>query len=374
MNDIFTTNQEIDLLKEAIRIFAPSFKEEELTNFIINKILNPCKINHIIDDLGNLSFSIGNGHPIILLSSHLDTIDDPLDFSEDKDFIYGRGAVDCRAALMSMILAICRIKKKIQNGMVIFAGIVGEEISTKGIDYFLQNNSIKPDMAIFGEPTSLKICIAYKGRAWINIKIMASEGHVASAWNYINPINVFNEFYEKLSEFLKSLIKNKKLSPFYTPIASITTIHSGNIPNVLPKELTADIDIRFPPNIDKIIIKDYILKLTSELKEINAPKDKRFDINIEIKSLVNGVRTKTDNELNKTIARSIKNIIKNEPVLVKKTGTTFMNQIWEFYKCPTITFGPGDPSLEHTINEKISIKEYLNSIKILEDFLLNTLK
>jgi LysW-gamma-L-lysine carboxypeptidase len=54
--------------------------------------------------------------------------------------------------------------------------------------------------------------------------------------------------------------------------------------------------------------------------------------------------------------------------LIKKTGTTFINAIGIHYGIPSITYGPGDPKLEHTVKEFIEIKEYLKSIEIYSKF------
>jgi LysW-gamma-L-lysine carboxypeptidase len=54
------------------------------------------------------------------------------------------------------------------------------------------------------------------------------------------------------------------------------------------------------------------------------------------------------------------------PTLIRKTGTGDMNIIGTQLKVPVVTYGPGDPHSSHTIDEKVSIDEYLRSIEVLK--------
>ena len=65
---------------------------------------------------------------------------------------------------------------------------------------------------------------------------------------------------------------------------------------------------------------------------------------------------------------AIFNTIKDKPKIIKKTGTTFINHIGLSHGIPSITYGPGDPKLEHTNNEFIEIDEYLKTIEVYKKF------
>ena len=59
-------------------------------------------------------------------------------------------------------------------------------------------------------------------------------------------------------------------------------------------------------------------------------------------------------------------VVKSRPTLVRKTGTGDMNVLGSQWKIPVVTYGPGDPHEAHTIDEKVSIEEYLKGIEILK--------
>lgn len=372
MGKQLTIDEELDFLRAAIKINAPSWKEKEVVALLDN-IFEGTPARILIDDVGNFVATSGSGKPIILLSSHMDTIDQPLPFKEDGDWIAGRGAVDCRPSLLAMALATRRMIINGHPGTIIFSGIVAEEVSTAGIEHFL-NDSLKPSCAIFGEPTALKICIAYKGRAWFEISVLAKPGHVAAAWIHVNGIEVMHELKEKIAYNLAELIKHKKLSPFYTPRATLTTMETDTIPNMLPRKVRADLDIRFPPTIPKETIGSIVETARKEIEAKHRKRDDTLSIETKTMSMINGVRVSTKTRLCKNLRAAIEKVTEQKSILVKKTGTTFMNHIAEHHDIPIVTFGPGDPTLEHGDAERISKSKFLQAVLILENFLKNQLR
>jgi len=367
----WTSEEELAILRDSIQVYAPSFQEKPIIE-LLEKIFDGTGASFAVDDFGNVKVISGSGSPVVLLASHMDTIANELPFSEDDASFRGRGAVDCRPSLFAMALAIRRVLVKSFQGTIIFGGIAAEEVSTEGIKIFLEAMQEKPDFAIFGEPTgTTKICIAYKGRVWLKISITCQAGHVAAAWIHVNAIEIIDEFYSMLKDRLQTLVKNKELTPFFTPRAAITTIQAGSIPNMLPAEAMADIDIRFPPAIEKEKIITLCMAIKDELLAKYGGRDPTLAITIEIKSSIDGIRVSQDNAIYSGLASCIETITGEKPSFVKKTGTTFMNHIGTFFNCPVVTYGPGDPALEHTEEERIEKKEFLDAINVLEMWLLN---
>ena len=364
------TSEEIQALRDAIKAYAPSFQEKPIVD-ILKRIFSRLPVTFLVDSFGNVKAVAGKGSPVLLLASHMDTIASELPFSEDADFLHGRGAVDCRPSLLAMALATRRAVVKGFTGAVVFGGIAAEEVSTDGIKVFLDGMVEKPDFAIFGEPTGArKICIAYKGRVWLGLSVACKPGHVAAAWIHANAIEAITAFYEALKVELTSLVRGKELTPYFTPRATITTIHAGSVPNMLPDGATADVDVRFPPGIKKEQIIELAARIKDEIVKKNQAIDASFTMSIEVKSSIDAIRVAQDNTVCEALAACIESTSGGEkPSFVKKTGTTFMNHIGSFFGCPVVTYGPGDPALEHTPEEKVLKKEFLQTIDVLEAFI-----
>ena len=54
---------------------------------------------------------------------------------------------------------------------------------------------------------------------------------------------------------------------------------------------------------------------------------------------------------------------------VTKTGTSDMNVVAPVWDCPLAAYGPGDSRLDHTPEERVSLTEYLQSIRVLTSVL-----
>jgi len=70
-----------------------------------------------------------------------------------------------------------------------------------------------------------------------------------------------------------------------------------------------------------------------------------------------------------SVARALRAAIRgsgDEPRLVCKTGTSDMNIYAGAWECPMATYGPGDSTLDHTPEERLSLAAFDRSITVLE--------
>jgi [amino group carrier protein]-lysine/ornithine hydrolase len=54
-----------------------------------------------------------------------------------------------------------------------------------------------------------------------------------------------------------------------------------------------------------------------------------------------------------------------EPRFVYKTGTADLNIVAPVWKCPTVVYGPGDSTLDHTPEEHIALSDYTKAVSVL---------
>lgn len=369
MND-----ESVEFLRKCIEFYSPSGEEKEYSEFLCTFLENSgFQVNY--DKIGNVIAEKGKGKPHILLVSHMDTIPGELPVKEEDGKIYGRGAVDCKPSLAAMVYSIAKFDfKSIKEGKITFAGIVREEDSLIGINTFL-DNPITPDYAVFGEPTTIEqICIGYKGRYSIELEVATKSGHVASSWQYQNAIESCLEIWDgikllsnELTE--ESCLKGENKQYFHKVIPNLTKVSGGILSNCVPPNCKMVIDIRFPPEISKETINNEVDVLISKIKDKYSQQGNFISLDKRILSSIDGFEIRGTELVVGALRWAIFKTIKKKPILVKKTGTTFINQIGITLSIPSITFGPGDPKLEHTENEFINIKEYRNSLKIYQKFL-----
>ncbi|MCC7572119.1 MAG: M20/M25/M40 family metallo-hydrolase [Candidatus Methanofastidiosum sp.] len=333
--------EEIKLLEDIIKIYSPSGKEKEVSDFLFNFLKN-IKFNVEQDKEWNVISTIGSGSPYILLTSHMDTVSGEVPFRVEDKKIYGRGACDAKSPLAALLSAFIRFKNKKFKGTLIFAGVTGEEApNSRGTMELMKK--VKADFIFLGEPGSADgITIGYKGRLLLKVLFEGKASHSSSEEE--NPIQKFIDFSNKVSNLHKGNTLFESLS--YSP----TSICAESDSNVVPSECRVTIDFRVPPGLSHQEV----------LKEINQ----LLDGEIELVEGVNGVITSKNNILAKTLVKAIR---ENgfSPKYKKKTGSSDMNLLVRLTE-NIVTYGPGDSSLDHTDMECIDTDEYLKSIDILE--------
>jgi len=356
-------------LKDCIKLYSPSGEKAEFSEFIAD-FLKKSNFQVKFDEIGNLIAEKGSGKPLLLLISHLDTIPGQFPIEEKEGKIYGRGVVNCKPSLAAMVYALSKYNFRENIGKIVFAGIVQEENSLDGISKFIQSD-IQPDFAIIGEPTKInQICIGYKGRLCIGYRVLSQTGHVASSWQYVNAIDVCLEIWKMVKGVCWQLTeihcpKAQKTKYFNRIIPNLTIISGGHLTNCVPSECEMHIDIRFPPIIESEIVLEEISNSVLNFKEVYQKQwDMQFKVQMLVSSCIEGFDSGSDELIVSALRESIFEILNEKPVIIKKTGTTLINAIAIHYGIPSITYGPGDPKLEHTNDEYIEIEEYLKSIDI----------
>ncbi|MHA1753963.1 MAG: M20/M25/M40 family metallo-hydrolase, partial [Candidatus Odinarchaeia archaeon] len=89
---------EVEFLKELIKIYSPHGNEETASEFIYGT-LKKLGFNTVKTPIGNVIGQIGEGKPVIFLCGHMDTVKGELPFKVTDNKIYGRGAVDAKSPL-----------------------------------------------------------------------------------------------------------------------------------------------------------------------------------------------------------------------------------------------------------------------------------
>jgi len=355
----------IELLKRALEIYTPSRSEAQLANLIKEKCLDDLGFEKVnIDSVGNVIATKGNGTPRILLCGHMDTVPGQIPVRIDSGFLFGRGASDAKAPLISMLLACSEFK---QRGTIIFAGVVDEEGNATGIKELVKNN-LSIDYAIFGEPSGInRITISYKGRIALKITCdVLDSAHASAPWLSKNSIEEVFEVWKLLSaeisaKYDKTDNKSKSVS------LSLTEISGGSSHNVTPQKCKVTIDIRVPNGVKCLEILNHLDTSIRNISEMRKVK-----ITYRIEDMTEAFEADHSSPLVRALSLSILDVCKVRSVLLRKTGTGDMNVLGNSLNIPVVTYGPGEPHVSHSKDEKVEIQSYLTSIEIYNRALFHT--
>jgi len=246
------------------------------------------------------------------------------------------------------------------DGTITFVGAVDEEGNATGIKNLVKNK-LDIDYAIFGEPSGLRqVTIAYKGRIAINLRVnVGNSTHASAPWLAKNAIEESAIFTSELKKVLEAGQENKKKGMMLT--SSITEIKGGTSHNVTPKECDATMDIRIPVDMNCKTVGEKIAELVQEIS-----KKRNVEAFYSILDETEPFEAPHNSPLVRAFTLGIMDVEHTRPMLIRKTGTGDMNVIGNQLKIPVVTYGPGDPHASHTIDEKVSMDEYLRGIEVLK--------
>ena len=353
-----TTRFAVKTLEKALKLYTPSLREKSLADFLADKCDDLGFRDIHTDDVGNIIATKGSGSPKILLCGHMDTVPGRIRVRKEGDYLFGRGSSDAKGPLIAMLFAAASAQEK--TGTVIFVGAVDEEGNATGIKSLTKD---KPDVdyAIFGEPSGTnQITIGYKGRIAINLKINVEDSaHASAPWLAKNAIHESSLFVNEIKNALESGQENKKKGMMLT--ATLTEIKGGLSHNVTPKECNSTIDIRIPVDMNCKLVEEKISQTVQEIA-----RKQQVEAFYSIIDETEPFEAEHNSPLVRALTLGILDIEKNRPTLIRKTGTGDMNVIGNKLSIPVVTYGPGDPHAAHTIDEKISIDEYLRGIEVLK--------
>jgi LysW-gamma-L-lysine carboxypeptidase len=348
----------VKMLEKALRLYTPSLNERAMAEFLADKCDDLGFEDIEIDEVGNIIAKKGSGSPKILLCGHMDVVPGKVKVRKEGDSLYGRGASDAKAPLMAMLFAAASIQNN--NGTIIFVGAVDEEGNATGIKNLVKKQ-LDVDYAVFGEPSGIKqVTIAYKGRLAINLKVIVKDSaHASAPWLSKNAIEESAIFTSELKKGLEEGQENRSKGMLLT--STLTEITGGTSHNVTPKECAATLDIRIPVDMNCKSVEQKIATLVKDIA-----KRREVEAFYSILDETEPFEAPHNSPIVRAFTLGVMEVEHSRPTLIRKTGTGDMNVIGNQWDIPVVTYGPGDPHEAHTIDEKVSIDEYLRGIEILK--------
>jgi len=331
-----------ELLKSLIRIPSLSGKESDAADLLQKKLQDyfPQAVkrsghNLVVEIKGTTA------GPTLLLCSHFDTVSvaagwtrDPFGASVEGDRIYGLGANDAGASVVSMIAA-ARLLDRNFAGCLLLCLAAEEEAGNQG---FVKVEPELPryDAAIFGEPTNMGVAPAMRGSMRAKMRSHGKSCHASRPWEGKNAVDQFVQDMQKLRA-----IDLKDSSPWKQATVEPTVIRGGESTNQIPDLIEATLDIRTTPEKDN----DWIIAALNKA-------------GLDTEIIVNRRRPML-NDINSPIMKAVRKV---QPPLADYTFNGSCDMA--FAAAPSIVMGPGQSNRSHVADEFIALPELQQAIGI----------
>lgn len=263
------------------------------------------------------------GEPVVVLSTHIDTVPPFFPSSEDADFVHGRGACDTKGILASMIKAIEALLSEGASGFGLLL-VVGEETDSLGAE--VANRQPRGSRYLInGEPTENRLALGSKGALYLRIEADGRMAHSA-----------YPELGESaIDRLLEALARLRAVPLPSDPVLGETTLNVGTISggrasNVIADRARAEVLIRTVGD-------------TSELRR-------------EVRKALAGVEV-TERE---TRAMRLGSLPGFETTVVKYTTDIPRLGAWG----EPFLLGPGSIHLAHTQEERVPKRELEEAVRL----------
>lgn len=148
----------------------------------------------------------------LMLNAHMDTVgvsgmQGPFQPQIRDGRLFGRGAMDTKAALAAFMVALAKAKELPLRGDALLTAVVDEEYASAGTEAVVKK--WKADAAVVGEPTGLQIVIAHKGFVWFEIETRGVAAHGSRPDLGVDAIAKMGKVLVAIDEMTKGLLSSR---------------------------------------------------------------------------------------------------------------------------------------------------------------------
>ncbi|MYM61818.1 acetylornithine deacetylase [Pseudomaricurvus sp. HS19] len=298
----------------------------------------------------------------VMLSGHTDTVPvtgqqwlrEPYALTEEDDHYYGRGTSDMKGFLAVVLAAVPEMVKRSLHTPIHLAFSFDEEIGCVGVRRLidmLREHPLKPAICIIGEPTTMQVVTAHKGKLAARVTVQGKECHSGMAPMGVNAVN----YAARLINWLEQLaFQKREQGPFEAGYdIPYSTVHTGTVAggtalNIVPNHCSFLFEIRNiaadDPHQLLAEFRAYAETLVAEMQQVSEDCAITIDITTEYPGL-----STADDEAVVAFVRSLTDESEPGSINFGTEGGLFSQVLG----VPTVVCGPGSMDQGHKPDEYI---------------------
>lgn len=350
----------IDFLKRLVSTKSYSGQETAVSKIIAAEMRRLGYDEVRTDRFHNVVGRVGDGRGVkILFDAHTDTVGiadlknwktDPFKAAIKNGRLYGRGAADDKGSVAAMVYAGAALKKSARaDGFTLtVSASAGEETGgTEWLDFITKKLKFRPDFAVIGEPSDLKIIRGHKGRAEFKISVAGKSAHASIPEKGVNAVHKAAALVGKIAD----LNKKYKTAKLGRPVISVTVLETQNASiNTIPERCVFYIDRRTVETETRRSVENEIRKICGR------------DGKIEYVKYYSPWVIDAKHPLIKASAKAFRNAYGRTPEIVTWPFCTNGSHTMGDRGIPSVGFGPGKEEHAHIADESIAIDDVIKAI------------
>ena len=367
-------NKAVEYTINFVKIPSPSGKEKELALYIRDLLEKAGFDRVLIDTVGNVIALIKGtvwDEPLVL-EGHMDHVS-PGDIRQWKYHpfsakivegkIFGRGTVDMKAALASMIAASEHLLgKEFERTLALIFTVLEEP--AEGVAFKIAVEETlrrRPYLVILGEASSLNIKLGHRGRALIEVNIVGRTAHASMPHLGLNPIIALSEiinYVENIELPKHEILGESTIAP---TIIDCEPKCSPQIPDTC--KVIFDRRTVLGEKKENVLEIFYTISRKLERKGFKVSAKVAAETlrswtgrNIHVEYFFPSWLINKENTLALRSLNAIRNVVKDSGFSIWNFSTDGVYSAGE-KNIVTLGFGPGSEKLAHQPNEWVSIND-----------------
>lgn len=299
----------------------------------------------------------------VLLSGHTDVVPvegqawsgDPFRLRRSEDRLIGRGTTDMKGFLACALAAVDRASRMDLATPLHLALSYDEEIGCVGVRSLIEAMAaapFRPEMAIVGEPTSMRVATGHKGKTALRALCCGREAHSALAPTALNAIHLAAAYVDKIRARQALLAEAGARDPAYD--VPFTTLHVGKISggtalNIVPNACAIEFEFRNLAEDDPARL---LAALEADAEAVAAPWRAAFPeaaVKVEVTNAYPGLATGEDESVT-AFAQGLSGRNERVKLAFGTEGGLFRSRL----SIPTVVCGPGSMDQGHKPDEWVS--------------------
>ncbi|MCY3778711.1 MAG: M20 family metallopeptidase [Chloroflexi bacterium] len=328
----------------------------------------------------NTIATLGRGEPRIMLHAHIDTV--PIAKAEAENWsvdpyagdvrdgaLYGKGSIDDKAVLASMMLTMMEAaqQEELAGTLILVAAAEEETGGQLGTKWLANDGHLPPcDFIIVGEQTGNKVATAHKGVLRATIQTTGKSVHATNPDRGINAIVAMSKIISALSAYHRDL--SRLIHPVVgVPTCNVGVIAGGSTANAVPDTCIIRLDRRMIPGEEpEAVVAE--LRAVLDSVDLNGATVNMGDI-VYSRWYESGLST----GYAKTFMDCVREELNDQPGPIGYLPGSDAKHLMDLAQGDMIIFGPGSYEVAHAADEHVRLEDYETTTAILKDFVRRTL-
>jgi succinyl-diaminopimelate desuccinylase len=345
------------LTARLVDIPSESHHEAAITDFLESELragASGLTLDRVGDNLVART-ELGRAHRVVI-AGHTDTVpvNGNLPSRAEGDVLWGCGSADMKSGLAVMLALARSVAEPAVDVTWVFYEAEEVESRFNGLGRLFRDRPdlLAGDVALLGEPTDGVIEAGCQGTLRARLVLRGARAHTARPWMGRNAIHRLAGVLDRLGSYeaRRPVIDGCE----FREAVQAVLVEGGVAGNVVPDEVTLFVNHRFAPDRSPEEAAEHVMTLL-------LPRPEEGDT-FEVVECVDGALPGLGHPLLAAL------IDRNDLVVRAKLGWTDVAR-FAAHGVPAANFGPGDPTLAHTADERVARDAIEATFSALDDLL-----